>query len=613
MDSATATPRLDPRAEFHRRLEQARTEAGRVARLDDAAGNVRLGLFVAAVILGIFAYRGDLGWPWPLASLLLFVPLVSAHGRIMARRRRAERVAAFHEKGIARVEGRWAGQGTTGARFLDEDHPYAADLDLFGTGSLFERICSARTASGEAVLARWLLGPATPTEVAARHEAVLELRDKLDFREDLALLGDDVRTDVRADSLADWGASPRRSAPVGVRLAVLALALLTVAAIVGLLLEVVSPWIAAILIAIEAAVAYAFARRADRALDGVEDRSSELETLAGLLARIESEQFESPPLHNLREGLGSDAAGPGASSASSRIGRLASLVRWVEARHNVYFALFTSVLLWRTQFAFAVEAWREREGASIRKWLDVMAEFEAYASLAGYTFENPADPFPEVVADATGPFLEGEAVGHPLLPEASCVRNSLCLGQSAEGGVRVLAISGSNMSGKSTFLRTVGINAVLAQAGAPVRANRFRLSPLAIAGTLRVHDSLQEGRSRFYAEILRLKRLVDMAPEQPPLFFLVDEVLHGTNSADRLEGAGAVIRALINKGAIGLFTTHDLALAEVAGRIGPSVRNVHFADHVDGDGRLAFDYTMRPGVVRQSNALALMRAVGLDV
>ncbi len=199
------------------------------------------------------------------------------------------------------------------------------------------------------------------------------------------------------------------------------------------------------------------------------------------------------------------------------------------------------------------------------------------------------------------------------MPAATCVRNSLSLGGPDSGGVRVLAISGSNMSGKSTFLRTVGINAVLAQAGAPVRATRFRLSPVAIAGTLRVHDSLQEGRSRFYAEILRLKRLMDMAPEQPPLFFLIDEVLHGTNSADRLEGAGAVIRALIDRGAIGLFTTHDLALAEVAGRLGTAVANVHFADHVGPDGRLAFDYTMRPGVVRQSNALALMRAVGLDV
>jgi len=614
LDAATPAPRLDPRAEFTRRLNRAKLEAARVTKFDDLAGNVRLLLFGGGIILVGLAFRGDVTWPWPVASLALFVPLVIAHGRVLTRRRRAERVAAFHEKGIARVEGRWAGQGSTGVRFLDEDHPYAADLDLFGTGSLFERLCAARTAGGEAVLANWLLHPAPPEVVASRQEAVSELRDKLDFREDLALLGDDVRTDVRAATLAEWGASPYQAMRIGVRMAVLVLALTTTAALVGSLLSLLGPWLpwlALGLVAVEAAVAYGFSRRANRALDGVEDRSSELDTLADLIARIERERFNSPALIAVWTKLG--AEGDAHQAASSRIARLARLVRLIEARHNVYFALFTSILLWRTQLAFAVEAWREREGASIRDWLDVVSHFEAYASLAGYAFENPGDPFGEVLIDSLGPCLEGEQVGHPLLPAATCIRNSLKLGGTEPGGVRVLAISGSNMSGKSTFLRTVGINAVLAQAGAPVRATRFRLSPVAIAGTLRVHDSLQEGRSRFYAEILRLKRLMDMAAEQPPLFFLIDEVLHGTNSADRLEGAGAVIRALVERGAIGLFTTHDLALAEVAGRLGSAIENVHFADHVGPDGRLAFDYTMRPGVVRQSNALALMRAVGLEV
>ena len=612
MDAATPPPRPDPRAEFSRRLDQARLEATRVARLDDSASNARLALAIAVVVLGILAWRGNLGWIWAGLAAAAFVPLVVAHGRVMTRRRRAERVAAFHERGIARVDGHWAGQGSTGVRFLDEEHPYAADLDLFGVGSLFERLCAARTAGGEAALAGWLLRPAPPQEVAARQVAVVELRDRLDFREDLALLGDDVRTDVRADTLAEWGTSPRQSVAPAARVAVLILTLITTAALIGALFEAVNPWLGLGLVAVEAAVAYAFATRATRALEGVEDRSAELVTLADLIARIERERFDSPALRDLWSRLGGGVAGDPAS-ASARIARLARLVRFLEARHNVYFALFTSILLWRTQFAFAVEAWREREGASIPFWLDVIAQFEAYASLASYSFENPGDPFGEVLDDGSGPSLAGESVGHPLLPATTCVRNSLSLGGADASGVRVLAISGSNMSGKSTFLRTVGINAVLAQAGAPVRARSFRLTPVAIAGTLRVHDSLQEGRSRFYAEILRLKRLMDMAHEQPPLFFLIDEVLHGTNSTDRLEGAGAVIRALVDRGAIGLFTTHDLVLAEVAGRLGSAVANVHFADHVDADGRLAFDYTMRPGVVRQSNALALMRAVGLEV
>ena len=284
------------------------------------------------------------------------------------------------------------------------------------------------------------------------------------------------------------------------------------------------------------------------------------------------------------------------------------MVRWLEARHNIYFALFGTILLWKTQFALAIEAWREAEGASIGRWLDLAGQIEALVSLASYAFENPADPFPELVDG--GPIYEAIDLGHPLLPAARCVRNDL---QPLGGELQVLSVSGSNMSGKSTWLRTVGINAVLAQAGAPVRAACLRLSPLSIGGTLRVHDSLQAGRSRFYAEILRLKQLVDMAGQLPQLLFLIDEILHGTNSHDRLQGAEAIVRGLIDTGAIGLVTTHDLALAEVAGRLAPRAENVHFADQLDERGQLAFDYKMRPGVVHQSNALALMRSVGLDI
>ena len=613
MDAATNPPCLDPRAEFYRRLDQARVEATRAARLDDAFSNARLVLFATAVVLGILTFRGTVSWPWPVALLGTFVAVVLLHGRVLSRKRRAERVAAFHERGISRVDGQWAGHGSTGARFLDEEHPYAADLDLFGVGSLFERLSAARTGGGEAVLAGWLLQPAPPAEVKARQTAVIELRDKLDFREDLALLGDDVRTEVRAETLAGWGAEPQRAVPTVVRLMVLLLALTTTLALVGSLFEFFRPWLGWVvlaLIAVEALVAYGWSGPVGRALGGVEDRSAELVTLAELIARIEREPFDSPALRKICSQLKGES---GQDAASDRIARLARLARFLEARHDVYFAVLASVLLWRTQFAFGVAAWRARDGAKIATWLDSIAQLEAYASLAGYAFENPTDPFGVVEEADNGPFLEGDEVGHPLLPAATCVRNSLRLGKPAAGGVRVLAISGSNMSGKSTFLRTVGINAVLAQAGAPVRATRFRLTPLALGGTLRVHDSLQEGRSRFYAEILRLKRLMDMAREEPPLLFLIDEILHGTNSADRLEGAGAVIRALVERGALGLFTTHDLTLAEVAGRLGSAVANVHFADHVGPDGRLAFDYTMRPGVVRQSNALALMRAVGLEV
>jgi DNA mismatch repair ATPase MutS len=241
-------------------------------------------------------------------------------------------------------------------------------------------------------------------------------------------------------------------------------------------------------------------------------------------------------------------------------------------------------------------------------WLEAVADLEALSSLAGYAHEHPDDVFPEVVEPGPGglPLLDGDALRHPLL--AAAVPNDVRLGGT---GPQVLLVSGSNMSGKSTYLRTVGLSVVLALAGAPVRAARLRLTPVHAGATLRIQDSLQAGTSRFYAEITRLKELMDLARGRFPLLFLLDEILHGTNSHDRRIGSEALVRGLVERGAVGLVTTHDLALTELAGGTG-SLANAHFEDQVR-DGEIAFDYRLRPGVVGHSNALALMRAVGLEV
>ena len=231
---------------------------------------------------------------------------------------------------------------------------------------------------------------------------------------------------------------------------------------------------------------------------------------------------------------------------------------------------------------------------------------EALSSLAGYAYEHPKDPFPEIAAH--GPCFEGEGLAHPFLSESTCVRNDVKLCPE----LRVLVVSGSNMSGKSTLLRTIGTNAVLALAGAPVRARRLRLTPLAVGTSIQRRDSLQEGVSRFYAEITRLRQLVDLTAGPLPLLFLLDELLHGTNSHDRKIGAEAIVADLVRRGAIGLLTTHDLALANIPEVLGPHAENVHFEDFLE-NGRLAFDYRMRSGVVRKSNALELMRSVGLKI
>jgi len=286
--------------------------------------------------------------------------------------------------------------------------------------------------------------------------------------------------------------------------------------------------------------------------------------------------------------------------------QLGRLINLLESRNNQLFIPIAALLLWTTQVALAIEAWRRESGPAVARWLAAIGELEALGSLAGYAYEHPADPVPEIVEE--GPWFEGEGLGHPLIPDVRCVRNDVLLG----GPVRVLIVSGSNMSGKSTLLRTVGINAVLAMAGAPVRARRLRISPLALGATVRIQDSLQAGSSHFYAEITRLRVLLDLAHRPRPLLFLLDEIFHGTNSHDRQIGAEAIVRSFIKRGAVGLVTTHDLALARMAESLAPQVANVCFEDHLE-NGQLVFDYCMRPGVVRKSNALALMRAVGLEV
>jgi DNA mismatch repair ATPase MutS len=248
----------------------------------------------------------------------------------------------------------------------------------------------------------------------------------------------------------------------------------------------------------------------------------------------------------------------------------------------------------------------------VARWLSAVGEVEALMSLATYAFDHPDYPFPTLAEK--GPVFEADAIGHPMLPASKRVPNDVTLG--AGDGDRpfphLLVISGSNMSGKSTLLRTVGINAVLALAGAPVCAQRLTISRLAIGASMRLNDSLQGGRSRFFAEITRLRQIVELAARPTPVLFLLDELLSGTNSHDRRIGAQAVVRKLLDSGAIGLATTHDLALTEIAVELGDLADNVHFEDHLNGE-TIGFDFQMRPGVVRKSNALALMRAIGLLV
>lgn len=593
-------------AEYRARLDARRTAVEALDRRHLALSNARLGLFVVTVGLAVLAFRlPQVHAAWTVVPLAAFALVAWRHGQTLTARERAQRAVDVYEHGLARVEDRWAGTGETGERFRHEDHPYADDLDVFGHGGLFELLSGPRTRAGENVLAGWLLAPSPVDDVLARQAAVTELAPRLDLREDLATLGPDVRVGLDADALRAWATAPATLTSSWPRV-VLPLFAIASSALVVLWMAtgVPSPALLPLLL-LQTLVALVFRRASVALAHEVEHHGRDLTLLATLLSRIEREPAESPRLRALAAALGASGHAP-----SAEIARLARLVDILTSRRNQIFAPLAALWLVGTQTAFAVDRWRMRVGPAVPGWLDAAGEFEAIVALSGYRYEHPDDPFP-TFADGPARF-EATDLAHPLLPVADAVPNDVRLGGAHP---QLWLVSGSNMAGKSTLLRAAGLNAVLAQAGAPVRARALEMTPLAVGGTLRIQDSLQAGRSRFFAEITRLQQIVALARRPdggPAMLFLIDELLSGTNSHDRRHGAAAILRGLVELGAIGLATTHDLALAVVADELAPRGCNVHLEDRFE-EGTLHFDYKLRPGVVKSSNALALMRSVGLDV
>jgi hypothetical protein len=590
-----------PSEEYVQRRNARQLRVARYEKTHIRLGNVRLLLAVLAVILAWASFRAHAlpAW-WLAAPVVIFAGIASYHSRVLRARELAERAVGFYEKGLARIEDRRSGTGETGERFDDPHHVYAGDLDLFGKGSLFQLLSTARTRMGEDTLAQWLLSPSVVEQIHERHAAVDELRDQLDLREDLAVLGEDVGVGVHPDALLQWAESPNQMKPLWLRwlapvLAAMAVAGAVVWAVWG------SAALLVLIVVIEAVFTYRLKKPLEDVLHGAEHAFRDLDLLSGVLARVEEHTFQAPRLQVLQRELLSSGA-----PASRAIARLRTLVDLINSRHNVAVRILDAPLMYSVQVAFAAERWRGAHGTALRLWVNTIGQMEALLSLAAYSFEHPADPFPEFADGAA--LFDGEEIGHPLVPAALCVRNDV----SISGETRVLLVSGSNMSGKSTLLRAIGMNVVLAMAGATVRARRLRLTPLRVGASIRVNDSLQEGSSRFYAEITRLRQIVDLAGGDVALLFLLDELLQGTNSKDRRIGAEGIVRALVNRGGIGLVSTHDLALTDIGGSVAGRLRNVHFQDEL-ANGRMTFDYKLRDGVVTKSNGLELMRSIGLDV
>jgi hypothetical protein len=589
----------DARELYSGRLAAREAEGAALRARERGISMARLVCVVVAIGVAFVAVA------WAVVPVVGFVVLVVVHERFVRRRLRAEKVAAFYRRGVARLEGTWAGGGDSGAEFSDDHHPYAGDFDLFGRGSLFELISLAITKAGRTRLANWLKTPALErAEIVARQDAIAELREALDLREDVAVEAAEIAHDVESARLDAWAALPPVTFAAWERIAALVLPIINIILLPATLPSVFAKmlgepmtfpiWPLLLSILITLTLGRHFAPRVKPLVAEVERAEPALALLGALLARIERERFAAPRLTALATRL----------RGSGDVERLRRLVALLDARRNQFFAALAELLLWTTHLGIAIERWRLRSGARIGDWIEAVGEIEALSSLASFAFEHPAFATAEVVAE--GPLFDARELGHPLIPADRRVTNDLRL----DAETRLLLVSGSNMSGKSTMMRSAGIAAVLAMTGAPVCASSLRIAPAQVGASIRIHDSLQENASRFYAEILRIRQVLELAT-RGPLLFLLDEVLAGTNSHDRRIGAEGIVRSLVARGGIGLVSTHDLALAQIAETLSGAA-NVHFEDRVE-DGRVVFDYRMRPGVVTKSNALELMRSVGIDV
>jgi len=603
-----------PAVTYSHRLEELRRLQAVEQRLERAMGYSKLVVALAVAIAAVLLIYHPMALGSLLASIVVFVALAVIQERAARKIRYGARAIAFYERGLARLNGGWEGRGESGERFLDPMHPYARDLDIFGKASLFELLCTARTRAGEETLAAWLSAAAPVNEVLERQVAVEELRSWVKFRERLFCLGETVRVGLRPEALIAWGESETAFASQWT----LALAVMGTAWIVSVVCWAVLgwPWFALFASLQNFGYSLRLLRRMEESASLVERASEDLKLLADVLALIESQRFSSPKLLAIQAGLKREGVAP-----SAAIRKLARIAEYLASRRNQFARIFDLFIFWSAQLVFAAARWQREYGSSIRGWIDAVGEFEALTALAGFAYEHPEYVFPEFSEGR--PLFEAESFAHPLLPAGNAVVNDLKLGDE----MQLIILSGPNMAGKSTFIRAVGVSAVLAQCGAPVRARRLRLSPLSVGASICVLDSLSGGMSRFYAEIHRVKLICDLAggladegdlieddlaDEPVPLLFLLDELLSGTNSHDRLEGTELVVRSLLERDAIGIVSTHDLALTRIPETLGERAVNCHFEDRLEED-ELIFDYKLKPGVVQTSNALALMRSIGLGL
>jgi hypothetical protein len=564
---------------------------------------VRIVTFLASMALAwLSLVENHLSLVWAIVTFSIFLAVVIFHSKIVKQQKTTQRSVQFFTQRLDHIKGQWSGQGNSGIRYVDAEHPYSSDLDIFSDGSVYEFLCGARTRIGKDMLAAWLRCGADLKTIQNRQQAVEELSDQLKFHEEMFQFDTESSKELNTVELKKW-IEQEHSIPPWRRLIAALLGVATVFAIVAWGTGH-GHWPLLMVIILEIPLYAVSYRKIKNISTRTEQASSTLAILAQVLKLIEQKNFKTPLLKQLSDNLQSHGHAP-----SWQINRLYNLINQLQQslRNQIYMPLALLFGL-PIHISHQIEQWRKQIGPHISQWLNTVGQIEALSSLAMYSFEHPSYPFPKMISESAAPCFNAVGLCHPLIPAQACVCNDIRI----DSKQRLIMVSGSNMSGKSTLLRAIGVNTVLACCGAPVRAKSLNISCFTIGSAMRANDSLKQGSSLFYAVISKMKRVVELAGQSKPLLFLFDEILQGTNPHDRLIGAKGIIDHLIDRNAVGLVTTHDLALTKIVDSLGHQAVNIHFKDHVV-DGHIDFDYKIYSGVIQKSNGLELMRMIGLDM
>lgn len=594
----------DPRAAYQARIDAMAVLGKKLIRRDHRFVRFRVAVFVMAVGLAILCL-GDpdyVSWWWISIPALLFVALLPFHQACIKRLKRTQAVSGFHASRLRRLDRQFGADVSNGSEFTNDLHPWTQDLDVFGPGSLFQLLNECRTQPGRRKLAEWLQTISDGDTIRLRQARAQGLKNELALRESLACVPDSAQWETAERLLMEWVQESAHPMPWWIVAWSLLIGGIAIPVIVLVLMEILSLKMLLLVILLQSPAISMTRRQIKSVAQRMDNVDSALRQFGLVMDVFERHSVDEPAIRDLQNRFHSES-----ETASQAIQRLSRLTQWLNnATRNQFFAPIAWACGLFVLLTFLLERWRLKHGRDVADWLETTACLEASLSVAGYSFDHPQDCLP-VISD-TQPELIAEQVGHPLLKESACVRNSVSLTSDKP----LLLISGSNMSGKSTFLRSLGASVVLTLCGSVVRAKSFRTYPFQLATAMRVSDSLQEGRSLFFTVVRRLKTVVDLTEQPRIVLFLLDEILNGTNSHDRRRGAEAVIRSLVARHALGIVTTHDLALTKIAESMSDQAVNKHFEDKIT-DGQMTFDYTLRDGIVERSNAIELMRMLGLDV